>query len=146
MLTTFLIEIFLLASVAGAEQSGCSREDARRIRSFLQNEVLPPLGLKPTDLPNSCALHPSLDMYGTHEAHKTSEHRSDWQCMYCRKRFVSENYLDRHLERFHSNLIPVSIDSIQQTLVIHAVFTTYRIFWIPHYTIDERHDLLGRLQ
>lgn len=97
----------LIVYFGQAERNVCSREDARRIRSFIHNEVLPPLGLKPADLPISCALHPSLDMYSVHEAHKTSEHRSDWQCLYCRKRFVSEKYLDKHLERFHSNLIPV---------------------------------------
>jgi uncharacterized Zn-finger protein len=47
-------------------------------------------------------------MYRVHEDHKVFDYNSDWKCNYCNKRFVSEKYLDRHLERAHSNLIPAN--------------------------------------
>lgn len=88
--------------------SHCPRDNSRRVRNFFSSDVFPVLGTTPADLPKSCALHPDFDMYKVHEDHKVFDHNSDWRCQYCNKRFVSEKYLDRHMERTHSNWIPAN--------------------------------------
>jgi uncharacterized C2H2 Zn-finger protein len=65
------------------------------------------MNAEPANLPDGCPLQQELDMYHQHELHKTHDGNADWQCTYCNKRFVSEKYLDRHLQNMHSHLVPV---------------------------------------
>jgi len=88
-----------------AGRTDCSRESSRKVRG-LTKEVFSALGVNPTSLPEKCALNPELDVFGQHELHKSHDSGSDWQCSYCNKRFISEKYIDRHLENMHSHLIP----------------------------------------
>jgi hypothetical protein len=40
------------------------------------------------------------------------EHSSEWQCKYCGKKFVSEKYIDKHMDNYHRTLIPVRNERI----------------------------------
>jgi hypothetical protein len=104
---SFCVVVVVLLQVGYSTDVQCSRETSRKVRSLLERELYPLMATDPVQLPTSCAIHPSKDMYHEHEKHKFHDHGSDWQCRYCSKRFVSEKYLDRHLERMHSHLIPV---------------------------------------
>lgn len=106
----FFLGAFILAlvsSVAGAANA-CPRDNSRRVRSFFMSDVFPVLNTKATDLPASCPLHPDFDKYRVHEDHKHLDNNGEWKCKYCNKRFVTEKYLDRHLDNVHSHLIPVN--------------------------------------
>lgn len=100
--------LFLVWGLLSYVNADCSREMARKVRNLLESEVFTYINVKPKELPLSCPLNPILDKYMEHEKHKTHEHSADWQCKYCNKRFVSEKYIDRHLERVHGHLVPVN--------------------------------------
>ena len=102
------LALVVLLGMAGCKGE-CSREVSRKIRKLIWEEVFPTIGLKLSDLPSSCPLHPDLDMYAQQEKNKVELDHREWQCKYCQKRFVSEKYMDRHMDNKHANLIPVRI-------------------------------------
>lgn len=56
-------------------------------------------------LPGECLLRPEHDLYFDHEVHKKAMRWNLWRCRYCGKRFVSELYLDKHLDLKHESLL-----------------------------------------
>lgn len=79
----------------------CSRDIARKVRSYLQKEVYPKLDFPALELPDACQLNPKFDTYLDQEQHKAEVSRNDWQCLYCRKHFKNQFYLDRHMSLKH---------------------------------------------
>lgn len=63
-------------------------------------------------LPESCQLHPSVDLYAEQEAHKKEVTRGDWRCLLCGKHFRSEFYIDRHMHNKHTEKLSGSGTSI----------------------------------
>jgi len=107
MMFSFLILLSLVSCAFGVKDF-CPRDNSRRVRSFFLSDVFPVLNTKAADLPSSCPLHPEYDKYRVHEDHKYLDHNNEWKCKYCNKRFVSEKYIDRHLDNVHSHLIPAN--------------------------------------
>lgn len=75
----------------------CSREKSRIVRSLLKQRLLPA-----GPLPGECLLRPELDVYLDQERHKKALRWNLWRCRYCGKSFVSEHYLDLHMDRKHA--------------------------------------------
>ena len=71
----------------------CSRELSRIARGLV----------KDVDLPLSCPLHPERDGLLYHERQKKVIRSNAWRCRLCGKTFVSEMYLDQHLDRKHGD-------------------------------------------
>jgi hypothetical protein len=86
-----------------SKQESCSREIARKVRSYLQKDVFSKLDFPATELPDSCQLNPKHDAYLDQEQHKSEVNRNDWTCLYCRKHFKSQFYLDRHMSLKHTD-------------------------------------------
>jgi len=82
----------------------CSRENSRKIRSFIDKEIISRLDI--AKLSDKCILHPSFDMLAQQEQNKDMLTRREWKCNYCGKRFVDEFYLDRHMDNKHESELP----------------------------------------
>jgi len=63
------------------------------------------------DLPESCQLNPKFDLYAEQESNKREEYRGDWKCVFCRKHFKSEFYLDRHMHNMHQDKLAANATS-----------------------------------
>lgn len=59
--------------------SSCDREVSRRVRRYLQKDVFSQLAVEASDLPSSCPLLESHDMYADQEDHKRESHRNEWR-------------------------------------------------------------------
>ena len=80
----------------------CSREVSRKVRTYIRTQIYPKLThIAPHDLPVSCPIHPHNDIYLDQENNKTMVTRGEWKCQYCKKRFKSELYLDKHMDNKH---------------------------------------------
>lgn len=53
----------------------------------------------------NCPLQNSRDLYYLQEYHKTYEHHARWTCEVCGKPFYREDFIDRHMERKHSDML-----------------------------------------
>ena len=88
-------------------ESHCSREQSRIVRQYLEREVFSKLPFKPSDLPQSCQLNPSLDIFAHQEVHKIRDRTlsagAEWKCGYCKKMFKNEKYMDRHMDKMHQD-------------------------------------------
>ena len=62
--------LLLLGSISdrGNADASCSREHSRKVRGYLQKEILPRVHID--KLPDTCILHPSLDLYQEQEKKK----------------------------------------------------------------------------
>ncbi|KAH9614039.1 hypothetical protein KSS87_004275, partial [Heliosperma pusillum] len=56
-------------------------------------------------IPQNCRLHQENDVFRDQEEHKIHVDVNEWQCGYCKKGFLSEVFLDKHLDSRHSNLL-----------------------------------------
>ena len=50
-------------------------------------------------------MHSSNDLYSIQEEHKSQEYASKWVCNFCGKAFYNENYLDKHFDNKHSDML-----------------------------------------
>lgn len=55
----------------------------------------------------SCRLHPDNDLFRDQEQHKIKADVNEWQCGYCKKSFLSEEFLDRHFDSRHYNVLNI---------------------------------------
>jgi hypothetical protein len=111
----------VLLGFADCADGTCSRQLSRQVRRYLTDDVLPILNVKRESLPSSCPFHPSADMYLEQEKHKIEHQGSDYQCQYCDKKFLDEFYMDKHMDRMHADMIPVSNQPPIQliTMIVH---------------------------
>jgi hypothetical protein len=86
---------------SSSETHQCDRENSRKVRSFINKEILSRLDV--AKLSDTCILHPSLDMFERQEQKKEMDGRREWKCSYCGKKFVNEFYLDRHMSNKHDD-------------------------------------------
>jgi len=89
----------------------CSRSISRMVRKQLEKEVLQPATREGhISWPDHCPWDPKRDLYGHHEKQKQRKRPGNpgasWTCGICGKSFISEHYLDLHLERKHMNEAP----------------------------------------
>ncbi|XP_021812761.1 uncharacterized protein LOC110755786 [Prunus avium] len=86
----------------------CSRERSRAAWKIIQEYLMPFVEKERYQIPKTCKLHPSNDLYRDQEEHKSLVELNDWQCGYCKKRFYDEKFLDKHFDNRHYNLLNVS--------------------------------------
>ncbi len=84
----------------------CDRPRAREARDIIRTEVVALATKLGVELSRECPLHSDHDHVLGHEHHKSAISMFQWKCGYCGKLFRSERYLDMHLERKHSDLLP----------------------------------------
>ena len=82
----------------------CDRAQAREARGILQNYLIAKL-TEIGPLSGSCPFHPSRDYLSSHEEYKRKVHPRQWRCALCQKSFRSERFLDKHLDRRHSDTL-----------------------------------------
>jgi hypothetical protein len=110
--TLLFVVVFAVCAVNFGIVEACSRSLSRQARNIFLNDIFPSVNIKASDLPESCPLHTDFDMYKSQESNKYMEHSSEWQCKYCGKKFVSEKYIDKHMDNYHRTLIPVRNERI----------------------------------
>lgn len=83
----------------------CSRMISRKIRNYINNDLYSNLKINKEMLLDQCPLHSSLDIYQEQESHIHMNDNGYYQCSYCNKRFISQYYIDRHLDNYHNDKI-----------------------------------------
>ncbi|KAI5055557.1 hypothetical protein GOP47_0029078 [Adiantum capillus-veneris] len=86
----------------------CSRERSRTAWKIIDEYLLPFVEQERYNLPEDCRLNPKNDMFREQELKKEHVTTHQWQCIYCKKMFRSEKFLDQHLDNRHSDLINYS--------------------------------------
>ncbi|XP_031481583.1 uncharacterized protein LOC116251442 isoform X2 [Nymphaea colorata] len=83
----------------------CSRERSRVARDIIEQYLMPFVEQEKYLLSTNCRLHPDNDMFREQEQHKVHVDINEWRCGFCKKRFLTEAYLDQHFDNRHSNLL-----------------------------------------
>ncbi|CAN6448978.1 unnamed protein product [Victoria cruziana] len=83
----------------------CSRERSRTARDIIEQYLMPFVEQEKYLLSTSCRLHPDNDLFREQEQHKVHVDINEWRCGFCKKRFLTEAYLDQHFDNRHSNLL-----------------------------------------
>lgn len=86
----------------------CSRERSRAAREIIEKYLTPFVERERYEIPRTCKLHPESDLFGDQEKHKVQLDVNEWQCGYCKKSFLSEEFLDKHFDSRHYNLLDFS--------------------------------------
>ena len=85
--------------------SSCDRAASREARRIAKTDILEAAQRQNVPLLASCPLHPDNDRVRSHETHKKKIAPNQWRCGVCDKIFSSEEYLDRHMERRHADML-----------------------------------------
>ncbi|XP_021720228.1 uncharacterized protein LOC110687893 [Chenopodium quinoa] len=83
----------------------CSRERSRAAWETVDKYLMHFVERERYKIPRSCRLHPDNDLFRDQEQHKIKMDVNEWQCGYCKKSFLSEEFLDRHFDSRHYNLL-----------------------------------------
>lgn len=83
----------------------CSRERSRAAWEIVDKYLMPFVERERYEISRSCRLHPDNDLFRDQEQHKIKVDVNEWQCGYCKKSFLSEEFLDRHFDSRHYNLL-----------------------------------------
>lgn len=86
----------------------CSRERSRAAWKIIEEYLTPFVEKEHYQISRNCRLHPDNDLYRDQEQHKVHIDINEWKCGYCKKRFYEENFLDKHFDNRHRNLLNVS--------------------------------------
>lgn len=105
-LMKWIVIIFsLLMLCANEGDTHCSRPLSRIVRNQLQEHFYSVFLSKNQEPHSKCPLHSSNDLYSIQEEHKSQEYASKWVCNFCGKAFYNENYLDKHFDNKHSDML-----------------------------------------
>ncbi|GAB2289418.1 hypothetical protein Dimus_023727 [Dionaea muscipula] len=91
-----------------AHEVHCSRDRSRAAWKVIEEYLMPFVERERYEIPRSCRLHPDNYLYRDHEQNKIRLDFSEWRCGYCKKSFVSEKFLDQHLDNRHYDLLNFS--------------------------------------
>ncbi|GFS21264.1 zinc finger, C2H2-type domain-containing protein [Elysia marginata] len=83
----------------------CPRDKSRVVSRVVREKMFPAFNELGVQLNPSCSFSLERDIYAIQEDHKVEESSTRWTCNFCGKSFVSEFYLDRHLENRHKDSI-----------------------------------------
>ncbi|KAJ9683307.1 hypothetical protein PVL29_019058 [Vitis rotundifolia] len=92
----------------GIHEVHCSRERSRAAWKIIEEYLMPFVEKEGYQISSSCRLHHENDLYRDQEQHKIHVDINEWRCGYCKKSFYAENYLDKHFDNRHYNLLNVS--------------------------------------
>jgi len=88
----------------------CSRTISQRVRKQFEKEIIKPNKLSGHAWPEGCPFNPAEALFAAHEKSKSKSRKGShggggqhWSCGFCAKQFISEHYLDLHIERKHMN-------------------------------------------
>ncbi|KAJ4823385.1 hypothetical protein Tsubulata_023427 [Turnera subulata] len=110
------ISLFLQTAIAqGLNQAQehdhevhCSRERSRAAWQAIEEFLMPFVERESYKISSKCRLHPSNDLFRDQEEHKIHVDINEWKCGYCKKSFRAEQYLDKHFDNRHYNLLNIS--------------------------------------
>ena len=107
----FLLNLFVIFANTQSQsnnQQHCSREQSRQVHLYVLAHVYPQLSSSELkQLPNYCPFSPHQYIYLYQENNKTELSIGEWRCQHCRKVFVNEFYLDKHMENKHVETLQV---------------------------------------
>ncbi|XP_057548555.1 uncharacterized protein LOC130826940 [Amaranthus tricolor] len=86
----------------------CSRERSRAAWEIIETYFMPFVERERYKISGSCRLHPDNDLFRDQEQHKIKADVNEWQCGYCKKSFLSEEFLDRHFDSRHYNVLNIT--------------------------------------
>ena len=129
----------------GHNIASCSREVSRKVRTYISTRIYPKLDqIKPNDLPLSCPIHPRNDIYKDQESNKTMVTRGEWKCQYCKKRFKSEVYLDKHMDNRHAEKLSNETTTCLADLC--PIFGCHSVNTVRKRGVDQLEDSLSRMK
>jgi len=110
MLILFLVLIQISSAIKIEEdEAKCPRlrvRTARKLFTEVFENTLKEIGSEEFSLPSDCPFNPLLDRYYQDEQNKKRLRSTQWQCGYCDKLFVAEDWLDQHFHRKHLSRRP----------------------------------------
>lgn len=86
----------------------CSRKRSRAAWKIIEKYFMPFVERERYEITRSCRLHPDSDLFREQEQHKIELDVNEWQCRYCKESFLSEEFLDKHLDSRHYNVLNFS--------------------------------------
>lgn len=92
--------------MSGLLATTCDREASREARKIIADGLLPALRQLGAQLSSNCVLHDEHDHLLLFERAKQLVTQRQWQCGLCGKVFKSEQYIDAHLVRRHTDSLP----------------------------------------
>lgn len=90
---------------------------------------------------SSCRLHHENDLYRDQEQHKIHVDINEWRCGYCKKSFYAENYLDKHFDNRHYNLLNVVCSGSGVTFL----FLAFRTMVLSSFRNGVQSELAGHV-
>ena len=84
----------------------CSRSDSRVANSVWNDMLLTELS-DGVVVKSTCPFHSANNIFFDQELHKFRISSNLWQCLFCKKKFVTENYVDKHMELRHTEFLLV---------------------------------------
>lgn len=113
----------------GGNQVHCSRPRSRTARAILDEYLVPFLEQQQYNLSTKCRLQLQNDMFHEQEMQKDTIRPTQWQCNYCKKMFRSEEYLDRHFDNRHHDMLDTNPSRCLADVcgAIHCDFFTSQI-------------------
>ncbi|CAM6109895.1 unnamed protein product [Calypogeia fissa] len=86
----------------------CSRSRSRTARAILDEYLVPFLEQQQYNLSTKCRLHPENNMFQEQESQKDTIRPTQWQCNHCKKMFRTEEFLDKHFDNRHHDMLDMS--------------------------------------
>lgn len=83
----------------------CSRERSKAAWKIIQEYLMPFVEKEGYNISSKCKLHSDNDMFREQEEHKVYVDVNEWRCGFCKKTFRAEQYLDKHFDNRHYNLL-----------------------------------------
>ncbi|VEL09751.1 unnamed protein product [Protopolystoma xenopodis] len=80
----------------------CDRRASRVARRIIDENIFPLFEYLGVPVDSKCPLNPTKDIFRRQELMKARISERDWECLYCKKRFSTEYYLDKHMDARHS--------------------------------------------
>lgn len=83
----------------------CSRELSRTVKSYINMNMFEVQDFDKYSVPLSCPIHPLADPYYNQEKNWMRVSVREYQCMFCKKKFKSLYYMDRHMDNKHKDML-----------------------------------------
>ena len=102
------VVISTLRIVMAEFAASCDREASREARKIIADGLLPAVRQLGAQLSSNCVLHDEHDHLLLFERAKQPVTQRQWRCGLCGKVFKSEQYIDAHLVRRHTDSLPAA--------------------------------------
>jgi hypothetical protein len=83
----------------------CSRNNTRLVKAYIKKNIFEIQDFDQYSLPLSCPIHPLSDAYYNQEKNYIRVSTREYQCLFCKKKFKSLFYMDRHMDNKHTDML-----------------------------------------